>query len=67
MGGTYKLDKYKENLKLDMFYIYSYNDIVAEIMHEHEAILPLGCYSKNTTKHIKYVANDLGYKVLYKI
>ena len=62
--GTYKLGKYKDNLKLDMFYIYSYNTKVAEINHETKEVLPLGWWSKTTTKHINYVANDLGYEVL---
>lgn len=63
----YKLDKYKDDLKLDMFYVYSYNTKVAEIDHENKKVTPLGWWSKTTTKHINYVAKDLGYKVLHKI
>ena len=48
-------------------YVYSYNTKVAEIMHETKEVLPLGWWSKTTTKHINYVAKDLGYKVLHKI
>jgi hypothetical protein len=56
-------DRYKQNLKADYNYIYSYNTKVAEINHEEKTIKPLGWWSVTTSKHINYVGNQFKYLV----
>tara|TARA_R100001594_G_C3877239_1_gene225029 strand:- start:196 stop:387 length:192 start_codon:yes stop_codon:yes gene_type:complete len=60
------LNKYKQNLKTDSNYIYSYNTRVASINHKNKTIEPLGWWSVTTSKHINYVGLEYGYKVLKK-
>jgi len=58
------LDKYKQNLKVVGDYIYSYDTKVAWIDRytQQVQIAPKYYkYSKTTSKHINYVANELGY------
>tara|TARA_R100001594_G_scaffold69160_1_gene103535 strand:- start:192 stop:383 length:192 start_codon:yes stop_codon:yes gene_type:complete len=60
------MDKYKQNLKVDNQYIYSYNTKVAEINHADKTIKPLGWWSVTTSKHINYVGREWSYLVLDK-
>ncbi len=58
------LDKYKQNLKVVGDYIYSYDTKVAWIDRytQQVQIAPKYYkYSRTTSKHINYVANELGY------
>lgn len=57
------LKRYKENLRVDGLNVYSYTTHVATIDHETQAVTRLGYWSKTTSKHINYVARELGYKV----
>jgi len=59
------LTKYKQNLKIVGDFIYSYNTRVAHISHVAKTIFIVPKYykySKTTSKHINYVANELGYR-----
>ena len=58
------LDKYKQNLKTDNKFIYSYDTKVAKINHINKTIKPLGWWSVTTSKHINYVGKEYNYKVL---
>ena len=58
------LNKYKQNLKIDNNYIYSYDTKVAKINHNNKTIKILGWWSVTTSKHINYVVNQYNYKVL---
>ena len=62
----YTMPKYKQNLKVDNFFIYSYNTQVAEIDHSAKTITILEWWSKTTSKHINYVAREYGYDVIGK-
>ena len=57
-------NRYKQNLKTDYNYIYSYNTKVAKINHKKKIINCLGWWSVTTSKHINYVANELNYEVI---
>ena len=61
-----KFDKYKQNLCADKYNIYSYNTLVAKISHKHKTVRPLDHWSSTTSKHVNYVASELGYKVVKK-
>jgi hypothetical protein len=61
------LNKYKQNLKTDNQFIYSYNTKVAKINHINKTIKPLGWWSVTTSKHINYVGKEYNYKVLKNI
>ena len=58
------MKKYKQNLRTDNNYIYSYNTKVAEIDHINKTIQPLGWWSVTTSKHINYVGSEYIYEVL---
>ena len=67
------LSKYKQNLRTDNKYIYSYETKVAEIKHSERKINQLGWWSVTTQKHINYVVNEYNYtldreyyKTMYK-
>ena len=60
------MEKYKKNLKVDNFYIYSYNTQVAEINHIEKSVTKLGWWSSTTSKHINYVAREYGYEIVSK-
>ena len=60
----YTMPKYKKNLKVDNFFIYSYKTQVAEIDHIKKTITILEYWTKITTKHINYVAKEYGYEVV---
>ena len=57
-----KFAKYKENLRFDEKYIYSYETKVAEI--KGGTLVKLGYFSVTTSKHINYAAKELGLTVL---
>ena len=56
-------DRYKNNLKADGNFIYSYNTKVAEIDHLNRIVKPLGYWSMTTSTHINYVASEYNYKI----
>ena len=60
------LPKYKQNLKIDDNFIYSYNTKVAEINHKNKSVIISRYYSQTTSKHINYVAREYGYLVWRK-
>ena len=60
----YKMPNYKQNLKVDNFFIYSYDTQVAEIDHIKKTVTILEWWSKTTSKHINYVANTYGYEIV---
>lgn len=60
------LPKYKQNLKVDDNFIYSYNTKVAEIDHKDKMVIISEYYSQTTSKHIHYVAREYGYLVWRK-
>lgn len=57
------MNKYKANLRLDGEHVLSYNTHVATVNHNTQTVKRLGYWSKTTSKHINYVARELGYKV----
>ena len=59
-----KLDRYKENLLVSDNHVFSYLTKVAKINHITREVKPLGYWSVTTSKHINYVANEYGYKVV---
>ena len=52
-----KLDKYKQNLRIQGNNVWSYSTIVAKI--DGNDLLQLGYWSQTTQKHINYVADQL--------
>jgi len=56
--------KYKKNLKVEGAYVISYDTMVAEINHVTRTVHPQGVWSITTTKHINYVAKELGYGIV---
>ena len=57
------MDRYKQNLRTDHMWVYSYNTKVAQIDHINKEIIPLGYWSMTTSKHINYVAKEYNYKL----
>ena len=57
-----KLTRYKENLRIDGDQVISYTTCVAIIDLEAGTIRELGTWSQTTTKHVNYVAAELGLK-----
>ena len=55
---------YHQNLKVTGNSIYSYSTHVAEIDHVNKEVTALGYWSSTTSKHINYVAKQLGYQVV---
>lgn len=55
-----KFNRYQDNLKLVGNQVISYTTHVATI--EGDTLRVLGYWSKTTTKHINYVAAELGLK-----
>ena len=55
-----QFNRYKQNLHLDQGKVYSYNTHVATV--EGDSLRVLGYWSKTTTKHTSYVAQELGLK-----
>ena len=58
-----KFDRHKMNLRADNNYVYSYETKVAKIDHNNKTVTPNRWYSVTTSKHINYVASELGYEV----
>ena len=54
----YQMEKYKKNLKVGIFFIYSYGTQVAEIDHIKKTVTILEWWSRTTSKHINYVASE---------
>jgi len=50
-------DKYKQNLKYDENFVYSYNTKVAKI--KSDTLVELGRWSMTTDKHVRYASNKL--------
>ena len=57
------LNKYKQNLKVDENFVYSYGAKVAVINHIKKEIKCLDWWSVTTSKHINYVGTEYNYKV----
>ena len=58
-----KLDKYKQNLTIvNGVNVYSYTTNVADIKGDELHVF--GYFSKTTTKHINYVARELGLTII---
>ena len=55
-----KLNRYKKNLHIDGDRVISYTTHVATM--EGDTLRVLGYWSRTTTKHVKYVAAQLGLK-----
>ena len=57
-----KLDRYKENLTIiNDTDVYSYTTKVAEI--KDDKLWVLGWWSRTTSKHVNYVAQELNLKI----
>jgi len=56
------LDKYKQNLCIVGNNVYSYDTNVATIVNDK--LIVLGWWSVTTSKHINYVARELGLDVI---
>ena len=55
-----KLNRYKENLRIDGDRVISYSTHVATI--DGNTLRELGKWSRTTSKHVNYVAAELGLK-----
>jgi hypothetical protein len=51
------LPKYKQNLRIEGYNVWSYNTHVATI--SNDKLFQLGYWSQTTQKHINYVAKEL--------
>ena len=51
-------NRYKQNLRMDGNNVWSYSTIVAK--REGNNLKVLGWWSRTTTKHVNYVASELG-------
>tara|TARA_R100000353_G_scaffold138978_1_gene98912 strand:- start:92 stop:286 length:195 start_codon:yes stop_codon:yes gene_type:complete len=60
----YSMEKYKQNLKVDDFYVYSYGTKVAKIDRLNKEVIKLGWWSVTTSKHINYVAKALDFELV---
>lgn len=58
------LTRYKQNLKVHNDKVYSYNTHVATIEHERKIVVVHDYYSVTTSRHINYVAKELGYSTV---
>jgi len=58
------LSKYNQNLRVDGANVYSYNTHVATIDNTAGTVQRLGHWSVTTSKHINYVAAQLGFRVI---
>ena len=68
--GASSLPKYKQNLAVkyapdgSTAQVFSYSTHVADIDNDKNTITARGWYSVTTSKHIAYVARELGYKLI---
>lgn len=53
-------DKYKKNLRVEGTKVFSYKTHVATIDNARDYLWVHGWWSMTTTKHINYVATELG-------
>ena len=60
-----KLKRYNANLRIDGDQVISYTTCVAIIDREARTLRVLGTWSQTTTKHVNYVAAQLGLKKVY--
>jgi len=58
------MTKYKKNLKVENDFVISYGIEVAKINHDTKTVEVLDYFSQTTSKHINYVASELGYSVV---
>ena len=58
------LKRYKEKLKVDDNYVYSYGKPVAKIDDENMCVVVDKYWSKSTSQHINYVADQFCYTVV---
>ena len=58
------MKRYKQNLRLEGNKVISYTTHVANIDHPNKVVEALGWWSVTTSKHINYVAKELGYTVI---
>jgi hypothetical protein len=58
-----KFIKYRQNLKYDDKFVYSYNTKVAEIDIKNRILWRLGYWSQTTSKHINYAGKELNLRV----
>jgi hypothetical protein len=58
-----KLKRYTQNLRVNGCEVFSYSTNVATIDHETKTVTARGYWSRTTSKHINYVARELGYIV----
>lgn len=54
------MQKYKQNLSVRGIEIYSYNTLVGLISNVNRKVYIWKWYSVTTTKHVNYVARELG-------
>ena len=59
-----RFDRYRENLKIEGNYILSYDTKVARIDQERQELIELGNYSRTTSKHVAYAAEELNKKLV---
>ncbi len=59
-----KLERYKQNLRIDGNRVISYTTHVATI--ENGNLIQLGWWSRTTQKHINYVAQELSLNLIEK-
>jgi len=57
------MEKYKRNLRIEGNKVISYTTHVATINYEDKTLERLGWWSMTTSKHINYVASELGLTV----
>ena len=62
-----KLNRYKENLRIDEDRVISYATHVATVDRINDTLILLGRYSKTTTKHTNYVAAQLGLRQVMQV
>lgn len=62
----FRQKKYFKNLTVTNNMIISYTTHVANIDHLSQKVIRLGWWSMTTSKHINYVASELGYEVIDK-
>ena len=59
-----ELKRYKKNLKIEGDKVLSYGTHVATIDRENKRLLQSKSWSQTTTKHINYVAEELGLELV---
>ena len=62
-----KFDRYKQNLCIVDDKVFSYTTHVATVDRNNDTLILLGRYSKTTTKHTNYVAEQLGLRQVMQV